>query len=501
MLKKLTITLAIITLPLVMFACEVFSVDTRVQPRPNPTPLNHTFDVQIKVLLDDSCDFASQTHRFYVWTVCGEHYTEVATITKSRPISSSEFSCINTSQLSDTTLREFTLAGTFTLNNSHCPGVRTYFEYGSQTFYNIEDYDSLTVPVAGWVDFNGSLRRDTLSNQYTNAPHITDSIINLIGACDGNEKTISPMVSDLEHDSLFIEVTKVCWVDTTSDSFPTIKSRNFLGFYNKSYPFPSTSYSVIKKFRRINFVPSDTGLYAIPTYSKEYDYDYTFNLWYLKYKAYRLIPLFVSNQCTPPNQEAFAYDTIQVNCQQGKVYIPLQAMAHPGSISSDGSDLKFHNANGYPVLISEARAKDFHASYTDSLELDVQFLFDGYYEVQLLQGADGNRLIDDCGYELNGNTRIMLHVSNCPVASLADYTNFAFSVFPNPAKNHITISGESNISAVSIFGLSGQKLHETELESSKTEFNLPLKESWKGVHLLKIQNEEGAIFTTKLMIE
>lgn len=176
-------------------------------------------------------------------------------------------------------------------------------------------------------------------------------------------------------------------------------------------------------------------------------------------------------------------------------------MAHPGSISSDGSDLKFHNANGYPVLISEARAKDFHASYTDSLELDVQFLFDGYYEVQLLQGADGNRLIDDCGYELNGNTRIMLHVSNCPVASLADYTNFAFSVFPNPAKNHITISGESNISAVSIFGLSGQKLHETELESSKTEFNLPLKENWKGLHLIKIQNEEGAVFTTKLMIE
>src|SRR5690606_22472749 len=176
----LTILLALIVLPLATFACEVFSIDMRVQPRTNPNSLNHTFDVQIKVLLDDSCDFASQTHRFYVWTQYGEHYTEVATITKSRAISSSEFGCINASQLSDTTLREFTLTGTFTLNDSKCV-ILTYFEYGQQTFHNIKNYDSLSVPVTGWVMLNGTIP-DTLCYPTTNTLNIPDSTKKIINA-------------------------------------------------------------------------------------------------------------------------------------------------------------------------------------------------------------------------------------------------------------------------------------------------------------------------------
>ncbi|WP_417588339.1 T9SS type A sorting domain-containing protein [Owenweeksia hongkongensis] len=503
MLNKLAILLSLIALPFVNYACEVFSIDMRVQPQINATSLNHTFDVEIKVLLDDSCHFASQTHRFYVWTQCGEHYTEIAAITKSRAIPSSEFSCINTSQLSDTTLREFTLTGTFTLNDSKCPTIRTYFEYGEQTFYNIEHYDSVAVPVAGWVDLNGTLP-DTIGHPTTNNAHFPDTTINMIGACLGEIKTISPMVSDHDapwKDSLYMEVTKVCWVDTTSDTFPPLQKSDFLGLYNKAYPIPTNQYSVSKQ-KRINFTPTDTGLYALPVYAIEHTWDHIFALWIMKYRTYRLIPLFVSNQCTPSQTEAFAYDTIQYNCQQNKLYLPLQAMAHPGSISADGSDLKFHNSNGYPALISGARAKDFHASYTDTLELDIQFLYDGFYEVQLLQGTDGNRLLDDCGYQMEGNTRIMIQVSNCPVAGLDDFQSGAsFSVYPNPAHHQISISGETEISAITIYNLTGQKVFKTNFKHSASEIQLTLKDKWNGLYYLEIQDSDGRVFTKKLVVD
>lgn len=503
MLKKILALFLIFYLPIASLACEVFSIDMRVQPRQNPSSLNHTFDVEIKVLLDDSCHFASQTHRFYVWTNCGEHYTEIATITKSRAMPSPEFSCINTAQLSDTTLREFTLAGTFTLNDSKCSSIKTYFEYGEQTFYNIEDYDSLAVPVAGWVDLNGTLP-DTIGHPTTNNPHLPDTTINMIGACLGEIKTISPMVSDLDapwKDSLYIELTKVSWIDTASDTFPSLQRRNFLGHYNKAYPVPATQYSVSKQ-RRINFTPTDTGLYTLPTYSIEFTWDHIFALWILKSRTYRLIPLFVSNQCPPSQTEAFAYDTIQYNCQKNKLHLPLQAMAHPASISPDGSDLKFHNTNGYPALIAEARAKDFHASYTDSLELDIQFLYDGFYEVQLLQGADGNRLIDDCGYEMAGNTRIMIQVSNCPVAGLDDFQDEnQFSVFPNPARNNVRISGSTEISAIAIYSLTGQKVLQTDFKDLQSEIQLSLKGEWSGLYYLEIKNTEGGVSTNKLVID
>ena len=192
----------------------------------------------------------------------------------------------------------------------------------------------------------------------------------------------------------------------------------------------------------------------------------------------------------------------QYNCQQNKLYLPLQAMAHPGSISADGSDLKFHNSNGYPALISGARAKDFHASYTDTLELDIQFLYDGFYEVQLLQGTDGNRLLDDCGYEMEGNTRIMIQVSNCPVAGFDDFDNKNhFSVYPNPARSSITIDGTTEVSAITIYNLTGQKVFETNFKHSASEIQLTLKDKWNGLYYLEIQDSDGRVFTKKLVVD
>src|SRR5690606_5765421 len=161
-----------------------------------------------------------------------------------RAISSSEFGCINASQLSDTTLREFTLTGTFTLNDSKCV-ILTYFEYGQQTFHNIKNYDSLSVPVTGWVMLNGTIP-DTLGYPTTNTPHIPDSTIKIVTACLGKPKTISPMISDINEgkDSLFIELANINWVDTSSDTFPTLQYRNFLGYHSKSYPIPANQYSV-----------------------------------------------------------------------------------------------------------------------------------------------------------------------------------------------------------------------------------------------------------------
>lgn len=501
MLHKLIFLLLSFTLPTMVFACEIFSIDMKVQPADSFSINNQSFDIEITVLLDDSCTFTSQNHRFYVWTYYGEKHAGIAQIQSSRTVDPSELGCVSASQLSDTSLTEFTLKGAFSLMNSKNPHILVYFEYGTQQYLNIAGSDTTAVPVSAWVDLFGQfVDTNYYPTPYITNPHLKDPNSSFLTGCIGKPKSFSPFTLDPDKDSLGFEVSKFTWFDTTSATLPTPIRRDFSGYYGRFYPIPVDSFA-IRKYRSLNFIPTASGFYALPIAVKELrPEDIGFAAWYTLSTTYRQVPVFFNDQCTPSISEAFKQDTLAIDCSQSKIHLPLEGLASSNSISPDGSDLKFHNANGYPALITAARAKDKHASYTDSLELDIRFLYDGYYEVQLLQGADGNRLIDDCGYEMSGNYRITLLVQNCGQVGLAEEKTSPISVYPNPATSQINItSGHTEISNITIFNLLGQPVLESEKQGR--EISLALPNPLNGLYILRIKLSDGKFFHQRVKIE
>ena len=500
--KKPIIVFFLLFLPFVQYACEVFSIDMEVNPVDSFSVSNQSYEVEIKVMLDDSCLFSSQNHRFFVWTYSGEKVSALAQIQSSRPVEVSSLGCISTSQIIDTTLREYTLTGIFSLIDSRSPHILVYFEYGSQQYQNVEGYDTISVPVSAWVNLYGQyFDTNYYPTPYITNPHSKDPNSNFFSGCVGKPKSFSPFTVDPDKDSLGFAVSKVTWFDTSATNYPSPLRKDFIGYYGKSYPIPVDSFA-IRKYRSLDFTPTASGFYTLPVIVKELRPEQVgLAAWYTLSTTYRQMPVLFSNQCSPPQTEAFARDTISIDCRQAKVYLPLQDLASSKSISPDGSDLKFHNSNGYPALITAARAQDLHASYTDSLEIDITFLYDGFYGVQLLQGADGNRLIDDCGYEMNGNHRITLQVQNCGQVGLSEESSKTqVDVYPNPARHHLNfVSSTSDLTEIKIFDLTGHQILTQQCEGS--EVSISLSNQLSGLYIFEIRLSDGSVLHKIVMVK
>ena len=80
--------------------------------------------------------------------------------------------------------------------------------------------------------------------------------------------------------------------------------------------------------------------------------------------------------------------------------------------------------------------------------------------------------------------------------STEEFTPDKISIYPNPAKNHITIIGIKEEATLDIFSMDGRKLH-SEIFSGNTKINLNLN---SGVYLSRITSD-GKTITKKVVIQ
>ena len=73
--------------------------------------------------------------------------------------------------------------------------------------------------------------------------------------------------------------------------------------------------------------------------------------------------------------------------------------------------------------------------------------------------------------------------------------NLKASIYPNPASNNFTIQIENEVKSVEIYSLQGQKV----LSSNAKNVNVSI--SSKGIYLVRIEDENNAVATQKLVIE
>lgn len=107
-------------------------------------------------------------------------------------------------------------------------------------------------------------------------------------------------------------------------------------------------------------------------------------------------------------------------------------------------------------------------------------------------------IVDDLkiyGYALSDTEIANLYANNSLLSS-QDFTrnNLKASIFPNPASNNFTIEMENEIKSVEIYSLQGQKV------STSFAKNVNISALSKGVYVVRIEDENNAVTTQKLII-
>jgi glucose/arabinose dehydrogenase len=83
-----------------------------------------------------------------------------------------------------------------------------------------------------------------------------------------------------------------------------------------------------------------------------------------------------------------------------------------------------------------------------------------------------------------------------------DFSKNGFSIYPNPAKDLITVSSstQNTISSIEIFEITGKKLHSEQFQNN-SEVSLSVSNFSSGIYLLVTQDSTGNKFQTKFVVE
>lgn len=474
--------------------CEHYWIRISVDEDTGYTPSQRDYVVDIEVLMEDdgTCsDSGLIGYNVFGINGCNINYDLQANLQSVKAVDTTKPGCFGLNRFANYPLYKKYYRGHFSLDSFQCINTVVYCERGSQSFANIAGADTLPVPVAGWVKINTSFG--------TNDPALTDSTFEVMQACGGKPKFFQPVFADSDPaDSIEMRMANPVLYKNLDSTNPAAYLRYFNLLLNINKPIPSSNFQV--DIRKINFTPTDTGLMVIPMFIKEWRFSNNGAIgWLNHYQSYWQLPVFVSDSCFSNlgALPAFHGDTLFPRCDT----IFTLPLAHPvatASISADGSDFKFHNANGYPVFVNKAYAQGPNTSYTDSITVEAQFLFDGLYEIELVAGADGNRLISECGYELQGGQRIPVKVKGCGTtgekeASLAT----GLEVFPNPASDRAEVRHSEGVKSLQLFNAVGDKVLEVETSGEKTGLNL--SKLGPGLYFLRSVGQ-GSAEVKKLLI-
>ena len=143
------------------------------------------------------------------------------------------------------------------------------------------------------------------------------------------------------------------------------------------------------------------------------------------------------------------------------------------------------------ILVTWAFENDFDVVQFLTVAYDVTFGGTGAYTF-MLPISCGNKSINNYYYSVYYNPDVYTQLNNMVESN--------FSIFPNPAKNIVTIDFEDQQSGIiQIYSLSGQIIKEQIFENSNKE-NINIEALEKGVYLVKVK-QKGSINTKRIVVE
>ncbi len=471
-----------------MGQCQHYWVKLKLEEDSAYSSSNRQYRVLIDVLMEDAglCDDFGQ-FSYHLFNNCGHHITFTAQQSGVAVVDSADQDCLDLNEYADYTLYRKRYEGSFSLDTfaTNCYHFQVYASRGAADFANIAGADTLGLPLSGWVEFISSRRH--------NFPRYHPEL-KVREACVGNEKHLKPAAVDgVENDSFNIAVVNPASFDF-SNGLVTKLFRDFKKPLGKSNPLPAFNFNV--SYQELNFKPTVPGLMVIPLEISEWGIDSATGWWRLMTKTYWQVPYFVSDSCDQINLEplAFSSDTLYYSCQSATYAIPLGKEVAINSISPDGSDLKFLNANGYPVIVDRAYAPAGKLDYTDTLLIDASFFYEGLYELKLVSGTDGDLLVGICGGELLANQYLAIDMSQCPnTVGREELAANELEVYPNPVGELLRLEHPSGIVSISLYSADGQEVLNKVFSEIALYQQLKLPEFAAGLYLLKVTTRAGEL--------
>ena len=115
-----------------------------------------------------------------------------------------------------------------------------------------------------------------------------------------------------------------------------------------------------------------------------------------------------------------------------------------------------------------------------------------------MSAAKGRTYIDTVQGYLNPRIYVALNLGG-PILSINNAVNYSTNIFPNPAKNNITIENSNFvINSVELYNIAGQLVKSENINSMKA--NINVSDLDKGIYILEIQSNETSI-RRKLIVE
>lgn len=296
--------------------------------------------------------------------------------------------------------------------------------------------------------------------------------------------------TDPDNDSLRV------WLVAARDSNGNKVS--YLPGFSPRKPMKSAS-SILEKI-----TPLMSGKFTVVYEVEEFRYDLLYSAWLRVGSVMREVT-YVVEDSIPDFLESNAFggagmvDTLRgIYCNDSVVSFGIDDF-FTGSITQDASEFRLIVDS---VVIPVAKVVLYNVGpnlICDSvgLKLHKPLTVNDSVIIQLQQGSDGNTLLNACGNEFPDSDSGILIVEGCSTAGLIEKSGSKlFSLYPNPARDKITLEFEVGESpeSMTIYNLQGQELKYLVSPSQKTEIDL--SEFAKGMYLIKASS--GNNYTTQL---
>lgn len=470
--------------------CDVLSSQVYLSETNTYSRSNKGFIVKIHLLVDGDtlCPNLSSTLAYKYNLSCGIQGEKQANLLSTVLVSNSKHDCTPKTGYTNYGLRRYTFVDTLQLGtSSHCDSMIVYVTNSSASFKNL---DTNLTDIQSWVKIYLGHR-----NHFAQS----DTTLNVLEACVGQTRHFQPIIHNPDRDSIFIKWDRP-QIYSTQSSLPFQ-----LQFHNFSFPYtasaPMASFGLSIDTSTISFTGYSEGLYTLPLLVEEWTRK-SGAIWGRKLKSttYRQQAIYLSDSCyySQQNFKVFEKDSLNLKCSDRVIHIPLHKKILASSINRDGSDFKFSNTNGFPIVVNKV---DYDATqlFVDEVFIHLRFFFDGIYRAYIVSGSDANTIINECGYELQESELLKLYLSSCPneVSLGQNEYQTLISVFPNPIANQFKITHQGSLKNLKMFDGTGA---EVSVECTVSPNTTTITGNFKpGVYLVLLQLNDGSRVTKKLI--
>lgn len=252
----------------------------------------------------------------------------------------------------------------------------------------------------------------------------------------------------------------------------------------------------------MNFTPSQVEVVVVNLRVKEYRYNSAVSQWLLISRTMRdvQIPIVSNSDCSVPPQDWFQMTdstsnnfTSILKCNDSVIELAFEENIITSSIAADATDFALLNSQGvvlpivaitYPNNVLETRKIKLHLhqpiEYNDTLALVIR------------AGSDGNTLQTICSNSIPKGDSLMLYVKDCATSiSLAEIDASPFNAYPNPAKDALHISCNTDVQQLDceVLDFSGKVLLNQKLQNTSESVNI--QSLPKGFYLLRVNTNKG----------